>query len=204
MKVLNLYAGIGGNRKLWRGVDVTAVEQDSRIAEIYKHFFPDDKVIIGDAHNYLLEHYQDFDFIWLSRPCTTHTRIRQMMGVGRRGVKPVYPDFGLYEEIVFLQNNARCSWVAENVNPYYEPLIKPTTRIKRHLFWSNFHIPAVVTVPRRNHEFARVGELESQIGFDLSPFKFPNKRQILRNCVAPELGNHILQAAKLSVERLAA
>lgn len=27
IKVLNLYAGIGGNRKLWEGVEVTAVEQ---------------------------------------------------------------------------------------------------------------------------------------------------------------------------------
>ena len=28
MKVLNLYCGIGGNRKLWEDVEVTAVELD--------------------------------------------------------------------------------------------------------------------------------------------------------------------------------
>ena len=36
MKILNLYAGIGGNRKLWNGVDVTAVENNKSIAAIYK------------------------------------------------------------------------------------------------------------------------------------------------------------------------
>ena len=30
MKVLNLYAGVGGNRKDWTGVEVTAVEPDGR------------------------------------------------------------------------------------------------------------------------------------------------------------------------------
>ena len=32
MKVLNLYAGIGGNRKLWKDVEVTAVENNKEIA----------------------------------------------------------------------------------------------------------------------------------------------------------------------------
>ena len=40
MKVLNLYAGIGGNRKLWQDVDVTAVELNPQIAKIYQDFFP--------------------------------------------------------------------------------------------------------------------------------------------------------------------
>ena len=33
MKILNLYAGIGGNRKLWKDVQVTAVELNSEIAK---------------------------------------------------------------------------------------------------------------------------------------------------------------------------
>ena len=53
IKVLNLYAGIGGNRKLWPdNVEVTAVELDPVIAEVYKGFFPDDEVVVGDAHDY--------------------------------------------------------------------------------------------------------------------------------------------------------
>ena len=58
LKALNLYAGIGGNRKLWDGVvddlEVTAVEIDEKIAEIYQDFFPKtDKVVVKDAHEFL-------------------------------------------------------------------------------------------------------------------------------------------------------
>ena len=44
MKILNLYSGIGGNRKLWQGHEITSVELNPQIAEIYKSFFPDDNV----------------------------------------------------------------------------------------------------------------------------------------------------------------
>lgn len=51
MKILNLYAGIGGNRKLWGDEhEITAVEINPEIAEIYKNLYPQDTVIIGDAH----------------------------------------------------------------------------------------------------------------------------------------------------------
>ena len=41
MKILNLYAGIGGNRKLWEDeYEVTAVENNPHIARIYKDLFP--------------------------------------------------------------------------------------------------------------------------------------------------------------------
>lgn len=69
MKVLNLYAGIGGNRKLWEDVDVTAVENNKEIAAVYQELYPNDKVVIADAHEYLLKHYTDFGFIWSSPPC---------------------------------------------------------------------------------------------------------------------------------------
>ena len=52
MKVLNLYAGIGGNRKLWEDVEVTAVEWDPKIAEIYQDFFPDDTVVVATVGGY--------------------------------------------------------------------------------------------------------------------------------------------------------
>ena len=45
MKILNLYAGIGGNRQLWEGVEVTAVENNPEIAQIYSDFYPDDEII---------------------------------------------------------------------------------------------------------------------------------------------------------------
>src|ERR1700693_208297 len=52
IKVLNLYAGIGGNRKLWTGCQVTAVEHNVKIAAVYKKLYPEDIIIVGDAHNY--------------------------------------------------------------------------------------------------------------------------------------------------------
>lgn len=72
MKVLNLYCGIGGNRRQWENVEVTAVEHNESIAAIYKDLFPNDIVIVADAHQYLLDHYSEFDFIWASPPCPTH------------------------------------------------------------------------------------------------------------------------------------
>jgi len=64
MNCLNLYAGIGGNRKLWTDCRVTAVEINPDIAGVYQQLYPDDKMIVGDAHQYLLENFHRFDFIW--------------------------------------------------------------------------------------------------------------------------------------------
>ena len=194
MKILNLYSGLGGNRKLWRGHEITAVEYDKNIAAIYKDLYPNDIVIVEDAHEYLLNHYAEFDFIWTSPPCQTHSSFRQNIGVRYRGVKPVYPDMKLYQEILFLQANYKGKWVVENVKPYYEPLIKPTTLLHRHLFWANFDIP--------NQEFnrsvirsAQIPDLQELHGIDLSNYKIGNKRQILRNCVIPEVGDYVLQSS---------
>jgi len=56
MKILNLYAGLGGNRKDWGdNHQVVAVEMEQKIADVYKANFPNDTVIVGDAHQYLLD-----------------------------------------------------------------------------------------------------------------------------------------------------
>ena len=84
MKILNLYAGIGGNRKLWGGaIEVIAVEINPDIAKIYQDNFPNDKVIVGDAHAYLEEHFEEFDFIWSSPPCPSHSKIRRFSAVAK-------------------------------------------------------------------------------------------------------------------------
>ena len=49
LKVLNLYAGIGGNRRLWGGCEVTAVEYSPEIAQVYGQLYPQDTVVVGDA-----------------------------------------------------------------------------------------------------------------------------------------------------------
>jgi DNA (cytosine-5)-methyltransferase 1 len=190
MKVLNLYAGIGGNRKLWKDVEVTAVEYKQEIADIYKDFFPNDKVVVGDAHQYLLEHFKEFDFIWSSPPCQSHSSFRQNICVRYRATKPAYPDMGLYEEVLFLQANARCGWVVENVKPYYKPLVEPCVELQRHLFWSNFKIQNK-SFEQDKIRTAQIPDLERLHGFDLSKYRLSNKRQVLRNCVCPKVGKYV-------------
>jgi len=190
MKILNLYAGIGGNRKLWGDEhQVTAVELNPKLAEIYQYHFKNDTVIVGDAHEYLRLNFKEFDFIWSSPPCQTHSSFRQNIGVRYRGVEPKYPSMILYEEILFLKYNATCKYVVENVKPYYEPLIKGKL-LQRHLFWSNFEIKDLDFKPDVIRK-AQIPDLEKHHGYDLSNFKLPNKRQVLRNCVYPKLGRHI-------------
>lgn len=102
MKVLNLYACLGGNRLLWDDCEVTAVELDPELARMYQDRFPNDTVIVADAHQYLLDHYKEFDFIWSSPPCPTHSRARFWSAKGGN-TDPKYPDVKLYEEILFFK-----------------------------------------------------------------------------------------------------
>ena len=194
MKILNLYSGIGGNRKLWAGHEVTAVELNPEIAKIYSDFFPDDTMIVGDAHQYLLDHFKEFDFIWSSPPCPSHSRAR-FWGCSDNGrILPVYPDMKLYQEILLLTHYAKCQWVVENVKPFYTPLIEGK-EIGRHLYWSNFYIPAIESKDADINR-GRIDEWQELHGFDISEYKLSTRRdQVLRNCVSPETGLHILNMA---------
>ena len=198
MKVLNLYAGIGGNRRLWTDVDVTAVELNPKIAKIYQDFFPQDKVIVADAHQYLLEHFEEFDFIWSSPPCPTHSDIRRC-GVKKGQYPPLYPDMKLYEEIILLKYFApkNTKWVVENVKPYYALLISGVER-DRHIFWSNFFIGKKCGKDNRKHNDI-IGS-NPVYGFDINVYNIDNKRQIMRNLVNPYLGLHILDESKRNIQ----
>ena len=198
MKVLNLYAGIGGNRKLWKDVDVTAVEHNETIAQVYADLFPNDELVIGDAHEYLLNHFDEFDFIWSSPPCQSHSSFRQNICVRYRGTKPVYPDMKLYQEVLFLQHNFDGLYVVENVKPYYDFLIEPTSFIQRHAFWANFDIHDI-EIKKDVIRHKQIPQLQDHHGFDLTNYKIPNKRQVLRNCIYPPLGEHILNCARGSL-----
>ena len=139
MKILNLYACLGGNRYKW-GDDheITAVEWDEELARLYQERFPNDKVIVADAHQYLLDHYKEFDFIWSSPPCPTHSRARFAR---RNTTTAVFPDMKLYQEVLFLDKWFEGKYVVENVIPYYDPLI-PAKKRGRHLYWTNFNLPS--------------------------------------------------------------
>jgi DNA (cytosine-5)-methyltransferase 1 len=147
MKVLNLYACLGGNRYKWDEVakeanieiEVTAVELDEEAARLYQERFPNDKVIVADAHQYLLDNFKNFDFVWSSPPCPSHSKVRVTQKT-RKNFKFLYPDLKLYEEIIFLDNFFSGKYVVENVTPYYEPLVAAQKR-GRHLYWTNFTLP---------------------------------------------------------------
>ena len=192
MKILNLYAWIWGNRKQrWDNHEITAIEYDQWIADVYQKLYPNDTVIVTDAHQYLLDHYKEFDFIRSSPPCQSHSSFRQNIGVRFRWVKPEYPDMKLYQEIIFLQYNFEWKRVVENVKPYYEPLIKPTKILQRHLFWSNFNITDL-NIEQDKIRTAQIPQLQELHWVDLSWYNLPNKRQVLRNCVHYKLWRHIL------------
>lgn len=191
MKILNLYAGIGGNRKLW-GVmhEVVAVENNPSIADIYKNLHPLDKIVVDDAHQYLLDHFREFDFIWSSPPCPSHSRTSTALtgyGIYR------YPDMRLYEEIIFLQKFFKGKFVVENVIPYYKPLIEPTVTIDRHHFWANFDISELDI--KRVYGGAVTDQTKETLAaaYDIQlPAGTKNQRKLLRNAVNPHVGLHIL------------
>lgn len=196
MKVLNLYAGLGGNRKFWENVEVTAIETQENIAEVYQNLYPNDKVLLVDAHDYLLNNHQNFHFVWSSPPCQTHTK---MIRSGKNR-KPTYADLRLYEEIMLLEYDFKGRYVVENVKPYYSPLIEPTTALGRHLFWSNFPIDPGFDIPQpkgfiNNNNVRGSNELKEWLGiwYDGNIYygKNHSPSQVLRNCVHPKLGEYV-------------
>lgn len=180
MEILNLYAGIGGNRKLWGDEhNVTAVEINGKILDMYKERFPFDKVVIGDAHEYLIKNFAKFDFIWSSPPCQSHSRTNYFLkgkGIFR------YPDMKLYQEIIFLSQFFEGFFCVENVIGYYKPLITPT-KIGRHYLWTNFKLS---NIPQPKDDIGRMnGKVQKA-----------NKKHITeRNAVNAELGLHVLNSA---------
>ena len=195
MKILNLYACLGGNRYKWdevADVEVTAVELDPEAARLYQERFPNDTVIVADAHQYLLDHYKEFDFIWSSPPCPTHSRARFAR---RNTTEAKFPDLKLYEEILFLENWFKGKYVVENVIPYYEPLIQANKR-GRHLYWTNFNIPNDLR-ERKSSIMEGKNEVERWCQFhdyDFRKYKGSQRTdKVARNLVDYEAGKTILE-----------
>jgi DNA (cytosine-5)-methyltransferase 1 len=210
IKVLNLYACLGGNRYKWDEVakeaniqiEVTAIELDEEAAKLYQERFPNDTVIVTDAHQYLLDHYKEFGFIWSSPPCPTHSRFNFSM---KNNWKMKYPDMSLYQEIIFLQTWFNGKFCVENVIPYYEPLIAANKR-GRHLYWTNFNLPNDLK-ERKNPELSRgtsdeiVNRLINYHDYDFRKYKGKQDvRKMARNLVDYEAGKTIFETA-LGIEK---
>lgn len=205
IKILNLYACLGGNRYKWdevANIEVTAVELDAELCFLYQKRFPNDKVICGDAHEYLLHNYQDYDFIWFSPPCPTHSKTNYFLNA--QGVIR-YPDMSLYQEIILLSSFFKGTYVIENVIPFYTPLIA-AKKIDRHLFWTNFKIPSFnsylpkVSIDckgkdRREKEHVTIKRYEKLHQIDISEYKGEQRKiKLLRNMIPFDLGQHIFQS----------
>lgn len=202
MKILNLYACLGGNRYKWDEVaeiEVTAVELDPEAARLYKERFPNDNVIVADAHQYLLDHYKEFDFIWSSPPCPTHSRARFARS---NTTVSVYPDLKLYEEIIFLDNYYKGKYVVENVIPFYTPLI-PAKKRGRHLYWTNFNLPSNIG-DRKGGIMEGKNEVSKWCAFHDYNFRkykgLQSAQKMARNLVDYEVGKVILETA-LNIQR---
>jgi DNA (cytosine-5)-methyltransferase 1 len=203
MKVLNLYACLGGNRYKWDEVaieagiemEVTAVELDPEAARLYQERFPNDIVIVADAHQYLLDHYKDFDFIWSSPPCPSHSRARNY----NTKYKAIYPDMKLYEEIILLETRYKGKYCVENVIPYYEPLIAAQKR-GRHLYWTNFILPNCINERKLNFSFGNSANETKKLcefhDYDFYKYKGEQPRdKMARNLVDYEAGRTIFETA---------
>jgi DNA (cytosine-5)-methyltransferase 1 len=203
MRILNLYACLGGNRYKWDEVadnlEITAVELDPEAARLYQERFPNDKVIVADAHQYLLDHYKEFDFIWSSPPCPSHSRVR-ISQKSRETFLPVFPDLKLYEEIIFLENYFDGKYCVENVIPFYEPLI-PAQKRGRHLYWTNFILPN--NIDRKEGKGIVGSDIKNEVkklcefhDYDFTQYKGEQRiDKMARNLVDYEAGRTILETA---------
>ena len=200
MKILNLFAGIGGNRTLWTNCEVTAIEIDPIIANIYRKRFKDDHVIESDAYEYVTKHLDEFDVIWASPPCQSHTRLNVMAYSNDK--VPKMPDFRLYALITYLHRWFKGKYIVENVNPYYDSIdykfFKPKPiNIGRHLFWSNCLLrenkkfdPSFDITKLSMNELCKYHHIEKLLVSNIKDQLM--RRQVLRNCVFYEVGEYVL------------
>ena len=179
-----MYSGIGGNRQSWGDEHkIVAVELDEKIANKYQKLYPNDEVIVADAHQYLLDNYDRFDFIWSSPPCQTHSRANYFINYITNSR---YPDMSLWQEIIFLETFFKGKYCVENVISYYQYFIPPQI-IGRHYLWSNFHITKI-DLPKND-----IGTMMSKY---VGTGKHAHDKNIEdRNCVDAKLGEHILNIA---------
>lgn len=211
MKILNLYAGLGGNRKSWTPHEITAVEIVPEIAEIYQELFPYDQVIIADVLQFVrVEDLGSYDFIWASPPCVTHSCATSFHV---RHVPDLQSIHGLRIFFDYQIKNDYTKYTIENVQPFYKlpKEFQPTVIIGRHRFWSNFHIPKPLepiaderihhdmTLHKRTRSLYMRGSrklLAEYHNFDLKileGFTKTRKDKVLRNMTHWRIGEYILK-----------
>ncbi len=186
-KILNLYAGIGGNRALWdklKNIHVTAVESNPKIAAIYSMLYPNYTVIIADAHDYLFKHFQDYDFIWSSPPNV------------RPAYTPYFEDFTLFQHVFFMHRFCK-AYCIECPDVYWtqeETQIGKPVNCYKSSYWSSFRFPRIaVNGIQRDFYMSKETAKRNRTGIDLSVVKYKNKRKLFTDATMPQVGFEILE-----------
>ncbi len=159
-------------------------------------------MFVVDSHQYLLDHFRKYDFIWSSPPCQTNSKIFEAgikAGYYSDDVKLEYHDLSVYQEVLLLSRYFDGVYCIENVEPFYKPLI-PAKKLGRHLFWSNFNIGTFkennIKKPYMKSEADYlINFWKVNYGYEIHGLN-GDVRQILRNCVHPEIGLYILNCAR--------
>ena len=187
MKILDLFAGPGGTAKGFHsvksGLQYFAVENDLDTLNLHKENNPSSICIFGDAYQWL-DRLEKYDFVWISPPCTTHSRA-MLYHKNKSSWKE--PDNRLWD-IINLVLKLKTAAVVENVVPWYKPKIKPTCKISRHLFWSNFRIiPFKISEPSKKHKYMYRKDWEQYHNMIF------NNRKQARNCLKSEIAAEIFK-----------
>ncbi len=153
IKILDLFCGLGGVARGFQEYlieknikfEYYAVDIDFKILLTHKILNPKSITIKKDAYSLRDEELKEYDFIWASPPCETHSHLNFYNWNNPKKFKP--PDMRLYKLIKRL-HILNIPFIVENVKPYYKPPIKPCTKIGRHILWSNISLkPFKVNLP---------------------------------------------------------
>ncbi len=189
-KVLNLFAGkYGGNRALWSSTEyeITAIELNPENAQTYQSLYPNDKVIIGDATEFIRDKSIDlnqFDFIWASPPCQRNSQMMKFYKntEKRKPLPNLDQTIGLY---FWLKTEYKGLFCIENVQPWFKWLLDPV-KIDRHLFWVNFPLKSISFIDNHSNKHGKIGGIMRD-----KTKKTPEQRDM----VNPEIGLYIIESA---------
>jgi DNA (cytosine-5)-methyltransferase 1 len=110
----------------------------------------------------------------------------------------------LYEEIILLKTFYKGKYCVENVIPYYHPLI-PAHKRGRHLYWTNFALPTVLSNRIPPKDLIKSGNIKIFSKYhEYDFYKYigtQNLYKMARNLVDYEAGKTILESAIFSINQ---